>query len=80
MMEADAGDIEFKDGKFDVVGTDKTIALVDVAKAFYAPMGPLDREVRRRARSRGQLFAESAEPSERLRMSARSRSIRRPAR
>jgi carbon-monoxide dehydrogenase large subunit len=41
MLEADAGDIEFKDGSYRVTGTDKTIALVDVAKASYAPMGPL---------------------------------------
>ena len=41
MMEADAGDIDFKDGTFVVTGTDKKITLVDVAKASYAPMGPL---------------------------------------
>jgi carbon-monoxide dehydrogenase large subunit len=41
MMEADTGDIEFKDGSYRVTGTDKTVALVDVAKASYAPMGPL---------------------------------------
>ena len=41
MLEADAGDLEFKDGQFRVSGTDKAIALVDVAKASYAPMGPL---------------------------------------
>jgi carbon-monoxide dehydrogenase large subunit len=41
MLEADAGDLEFKDGRFRVKGTDKIIALVDVAKASYAPMGPL---------------------------------------
>jgi carbon-monoxide dehydrogenase large subunit len=41
MMEADEGDLEFKDGTFRVTGTDKSIALVDVAKASYAPMGPL---------------------------------------
>src|ERR1700741_4725848 len=41
MMEADKGDIEFKDGKYVVTGTDKAIALVDVAKASFAPMGPL---------------------------------------
>jgi aerobic carbon-monoxide dehydrogenase large subunit len=41
MMEADAGDIEFKEGTFRVTGTDKQIKLVDVAKASYAPMGPL---------------------------------------
>jgi carbon-monoxide dehydrogenase large subunit len=41
IMEADAADIEFKDGAFRVVGTDKAIALADVAKATYAPAGPL---------------------------------------
>ncbi len=41
MMEADAGDIEFKDGQYRVTGTDKTMSIVDVAKASYAPMGPL---------------------------------------
>jgi aerobic carbon-monoxide dehydrogenase large subunit len=40
-MEADKGDIEFKDGEYRVSGTDKKIALVDVAKAAFAPMGPL---------------------------------------
>ena len=33
-------EIEFRDGKFTVVGTDKAIAMTDVAKAFYAPAGP----------------------------------------
>lgn len=41
MMEADAGDLEFKDGSYRVTGTDKAIKLVDVAKATYAPMGPI---------------------------------------
>ncbi|MGZ3348956.1 MAG: xanthine dehydrogenase family protein molybdopterin-binding subunit [Xanthobacteraceae bacterium] len=41
LMEADAADIEFKDGQYRVVGTDKVITIVDVAKAAYAPMGPL---------------------------------------
>ena len=41
MMEADAGDIEFKEGNYRVTGTDKAINLVDVAKATYAPMGPI---------------------------------------
>jgi len=41
MMEADKGDIDFKDGQYVVKGTDKTVALVDVAKASFAPMGPL---------------------------------------
>jgi aerobic carbon-monoxide dehydrogenase large subunit len=41
LMEADAADIEFKDGSFRVVGTDKAIPITEVAKASYAPMGPL---------------------------------------
>ncbi len=41
LMEAAETDIEFKDGSFRVVGTDKAIPLPNVAKAFYAPMGPL---------------------------------------
>jgi carbon-monoxide dehydrogenase large subunit len=41
LMEADVADLEFKDGRYRVAGTDKSIALGDVAKAFYAPGGPL---------------------------------------
>jgi aerobic carbon-monoxide dehydrogenase large subunit len=41
MMEADAGDIEFNDGNFKVAGTDKAIPLTEVAKASFAPMGPM---------------------------------------
>ena len=41
LMEADAADVEFKDGQFRVVGTDKAVTIIDVAKAAYAPMGPL---------------------------------------
>jgi aerobic carbon-monoxide dehydrogenase large subunit len=41
LMEADAADIEFKDGRYRVVGTDKAIAIADVARASYAPAGPL---------------------------------------
>jgi carbon-monoxide dehydrogenase large subunit len=41
LMETDATDIEFKDGSFRVVGTDKAISISDVAKASFAPMGPL---------------------------------------
>jgi len=40
-METDAADIEFKDGQYRVVGTDKAIAIAEVAKASYAPMGPI---------------------------------------
>jgi aerobic carbon-monoxide dehydrogenase large subunit len=38
MLEAAAGDIEFKDGSFRIVGTDRALPLTEVAKAFYAPM------------------------------------------
>jgi carbon-monoxide dehydrogenase large subunit len=38
MLEAAAGDIEFKDGAFRIVGTDRALPLTGVAKAFYRPM------------------------------------------
>ncbi len=38
LMEAAVGDVEFKDGRFGIVGTDRAMALTDVAKAFYRPM------------------------------------------
>jgi len=38
MLEASADDLEFKNGNFGVVGTDKAIPLTKVAQAFYAPM------------------------------------------
>src|SRR5215475_11795238 len=41
MMEADAGDVVFADGQYRVTGTDKVISIIDVAKASYAPMGPI---------------------------------------
>src|SRR5262249_34057607 len=40
LLEADAADPEVKDGPYGGAGTDKTITLVDVGKAFYATMGP----------------------------------------
>jgi carbon-monoxide dehydrogenase large subunit len=45
LMEADVADIEFKDGGYRVSGTDKAISIIDVAKAFYAPMGPLTKQL-----------------------------------
>ena len=43
LMEADAADIEFKDGKFSVVGTDKSKTLTDISLAAYIPHNyPLD--------------------------------------
>ena len=41
LMEAAAADIEFKDGKFTVAGTDKAMPITEVAKAFFAPAGPV---------------------------------------
>ena len=41
LLEAAEGDIEFKDGTFTVAGTDKSIPLTAVAKAFFAPAGPV---------------------------------------
>jgi aerobic carbon-monoxide dehydrogenase large subunit len=43
LLEAAAADLEFADGKFKVVGTDRGIALTDVAKAAYRPVGPTTR-------------------------------------
>jgi carbon-monoxide dehydrogenase large subunit len=39
LMEAAPADVQFGDGKFRVVGTDRALPLVDVAKAFYRPVG-----------------------------------------
>ena len=43
LMEASPKDLEFQAGKFTVVGTDRSISLVDVAKAFHRPAGPTTR-------------------------------------
>ncbi len=39
LLEASSQDLEFKEGKFRVAGTDRAIALTDVAKAFHRPVG-----------------------------------------
>jgi aerobic carbon-monoxide dehydrogenase large subunit len=41
LMEAAPDDIEFKAGTFTVIGTDKQMAIADVAHAFFAPVGPV---------------------------------------
>ena len=64
-MEAAEGDLEFEDGAFRVVGTDKAIPLTEVAKAFYAPMGPMTERWASGWKAR-HLFDQSAKPSERL--------------
>ncbi len=38
MMEAAAGDIEFKDGSFHIVGTDRSLPLTAVAQSLFRPM------------------------------------------
>ena len=43
LMEASPKDLEFKAGKYIVVGTDRSMPLVDVAKAFFRPVGPTTR-------------------------------------
>ena len=48
LMEADAGDIEFKDGQYRVVGTDKAIGADRRRQGVLCADGPADREVRRR--------------------------------
>ena len=39
VLEASTGDIAFAEGKFTVVGTDKSIQLVDLVKRSFAPVG-----------------------------------------
>lgn len=39
LLEAAGSDVEFRDGRFKVVGTDRSIALTDVARAFHRPVG-----------------------------------------
>ncbi len=41
LMEAAPEDIEFSAGTFTVAGTDKRMAIGDIARAFFAPMGPV---------------------------------------
>jgi len=38
MLEASAGDIEFKDGMFHIVGTDRALPLTAVAQSLHRPM------------------------------------------
>ncbi|HEX4927613.1 MAG TPA: xanthine dehydrogenase family protein molybdopterin-binding subunit, partial [Burkholderiales bacterium] len=40
LLEASPKDIEFLEGKFAVVGTDRGIPMTEVAKAFFRPAGP----------------------------------------
>jgi carbon-monoxide dehydrogenase large subunit len=40
LLEASGADLEFTAGKFAVAGTDRSIPLTEVAKAFFRPVGP----------------------------------------
>jgi carbon-monoxide dehydrogenase large subunit len=41
LMEAAPADIEFKAGNYTVAGTDKRMSIGEVARAFFAPVGPV---------------------------------------
>jgi len=43
LLEVSPKDLGFAEGKFTVSGTDRSIALADVAKAFHRPVGPTTR-------------------------------------
>jgi carbon-monoxide dehydrogenase large subunit len=40
LLETSSKDVEFQAGKFTVVGTDRSLPMTEVAKAFYRPVGP----------------------------------------
>ena len=79
MMEADAGDIEFKDGMLQSGGHRQGDPAHRGRQGVLCADGA-DDQVRHRAGGVGLAFARAAEPSERRARGARSRSIRRPAR
>ena len=39
LLEAADGDLEFTEGHFSIVGTDRSVSLVEIAKAYYRPRG-----------------------------------------
>ena len=80
MMEADAGDLEFKDGKLSRHRHRQGDRARRRRQGDLRADGAADREIRHRPRIDRQLRSDAAEPSERLRMSASSRSTPRPAR
>ena len=74
MMEAAAGDLEFKDGSFRIVGTDRALPLTAVAMSLHRPV-MLPPRFRARARSVGHLLRGAVELSQRLpRLRGRDRS------
>ena len=76
LMEAAVEDIEFKDGRFSVAGTDKSKALSEVSLAAYVPHNyPID-ETRARPRRDRLLRSRRTSPIPAAATSARSRSTR----
>lgn len=43
LMEAAPGDIDFREGHFTVVGTDRSMSITEVAQAFFASAGPVEK-------------------------------------
>ncbi len=80
LLEAAEGDIVFKDGKFTVAGTDKSAAWGDVALNAYIAHKFVGAGARARPEGRRVLRSRPISPSRPAATSARSRSIRRPAR
>ena len=74
LMEASDTDVEFKDGKFTVAGTDKSVAWTDVTLAAYVPHNyPIERA---RAGAGGDRLLRPGElhlPGRRLRLRGRGR-------
>ena len=72
LLEADAGDVEFAAGTFRVAGTDRAIAILDLAARLRSE--PMPRS-RRRPRQRGEIHLAADELSQRLpRVRGRDRS------
>ena len=78
MLEAAAGDIEFKDGSFRIVGTDRALRADRRRQGVLSP-GDAAAAIRRRPRSLRHVRAPSRRIIRTAATSARSRSIRRPA-
>ena len=79
LLEAAEADIEFKDGKFTVAGTDKTVAFGEVAFAAYVPHNYPHRGARARPRRDRLLRSQELHLSRRAATSPRSRSTATPA-
>jgi aerobic carbon-monoxide dehydrogenase large subunit len=76
MLEAAASDLEFKDGSFHIVGTDRSLPLPAVAQSLHRPMS-CRRNSKSASRPRARL-PRSPRTFPMAAISARSRSIRRP--